>query len=110
MTRVINIATAFSRTPGARYRTDGPYSGEEFRQKYLEPLFRDGSTERIQIILDGTEGYATSFLEEAFGGLARIFGVPDVQKRIDFVSEADTVLVDEIKGYIEQADEERARR
>jgi hypothetical protein len=70
--QVITIAKDFSRTPGGRFRTDGPYSGEEFREKYLLPaIHADGA----EIILDGAAGYPSSFLEEAFGGLRRR-GVP----------------------------------
>ena len=51
---------------------DGPYSGEEFREKYLLPAMHlDG----VEVILDGAAGYPSSFLEEAFGGLRRR-GIP----------------------------------
>jgi len=99
--KIINIARDFSDAPGARYYDDGPYSGQEFREKVLEPAFKDN--EKITVILDGTEGYATSFLEESFGGLARKYGANQVREKIEFVSEEDPLLVDEIIGYIEEA-------
>ena len=100
----INIARDFSDTPGARYKKDGDFSGQEFREKFLEPLFADpDDNTKIRIILDGTEGYATSFLEEAFGGLTRQHGVKRVQSRIKFVSTEDKLLVTEIKRYITNA-------
>ena len=71
----INIAKDFSETPGVRYISQGKYTGEGFRKKKLEPLFQDKNDNRKIIIeLDGTFGYPTSFSEEAFGGLARIYG------------------------------------
>jgi hypothetical protein len=70
--RVVRIAEDFSRTPGGRYRSDGPYSGEEFRERFLLPAI---NTEGVEVILDGAAGYPSSFLEEAFGGLRRQ-GVP----------------------------------
>ncbi len=36
-TRVVDVAKDFSRTPGPRYRADGPFSGEEFREDFLLP-------------------------------------------------------------------------
>jgi hypothetical protein len=54
----------------------------------------------ITINLDGTEGYPTSFLEEAFGGLAREFGADLVLGRLQFVSLEEPNLLDEIRGYI----------
>ncbi|MCY4003441.1 MAG: STAS-like domain-containing protein [Rhodospirillales bacterium] len=68
----ISIAEDFSRTPAGRYRTDGPKSGEDFRERLLVPALRDHKQVRVQ--LDGVEGYGSSFLEEAFGGLVRISG------------------------------------
>lgn len=104
----INIAKDYSRTPGSRYKEDGPHSGEEFREKILEQHFRNLEDEyEIVIILDGTEGYATSFLEEAFGGLARKYGKERCLKRFTFVSEEDEMLVTEIKEYIENCDENK---
>lgn len=63
----------FSVTPGVRYRCEGSSSGEEFRESCLVPLFKEaGSRDQpIRIEFDGTMGYPTSFLEEAFGGLIR---------------------------------------
>ena len=99
----ISIAKDFTDTPGGRYKKDGPYSGEEFREKLLEPLFQTNSSEKIIINLDGVEGYSTAFLEEAFGGLARIFGKKIVKKRLEFISIEEPLLKEEIKNYIEKA-------
>jgi hypothetical protein len=98
----ITIAKDFSSTPGARHRSDGLYSGEDFRERLLEPHFKDPkATEEVTVVLDGTEGYASSFLEEAFGGLARIYGTEVCKERLVFVSTEDELLEDEILYYIE---------
>lgn len=65
----IKIAEDFSIYPGGRYVTDGPNSGERFREELLLPSLAESKT--ITIILDGTKGYPSSFLEEAFGGIVR---------------------------------------
>ena len=102
----INISRDYTTTPGSRYKADGPFSGEEFREKFLEPHFTDTNANyKIVIIMDGTEGYATSFLEEAFGGLARKYGNERCLKRLEFVSEEDRLLIDEIKCYMERCNE-----
>jgi hypothetical protein len=97
----INIAEQFSRTPGARYRKDGAFSGEEFREQLLAPAM--AGADRITVILDGTRGFATSFLEEAFGGIARQFGAQECRKRLELVSVEDDLLIEEILGYIDAA-------
>jgi len=103
---VINIGVAdFSTTPGPRKKEDGLFSGEEFREEILEKYFKDGSTEKIIINLDGVEGYSTAFLEEAFGGLVRLFGKDVVKRRCEFISTEEPMLLYEIDCYIEKADE-----
>src|SRR3954470_14868043 len=67
--KVIIVARCFFRFPAGRYVADGPFSGEAFRQKFLIPAFTQG--QRFIVDLDGTAGFGSSFLEEAFGGLVR---------------------------------------
>lgn len=100
----IKIASDFSQYPGARNREDGQYSGQEFFEDILEPKFNSlEEGEMLTIDLDGTEGYATSFLDEAFGGLARKYGKEKVLKKLSFISNEEPYLEDEIKYYISQS-------
>lgn len=99
----INIASDFGTEPAGRFPSDGPLNGETFREAYLVPALRQ--SERIRVVLDGTEGYGSSFLEEAFGGLVRV-GVVDsktARDRILIVSEEDESLISEIWDYIDAA-------
>lgn len=66
---MIEIAKDFSKTPAGRYRSDGPASGERFREDFLVPKLKIDPV--VVILLDGAAGYPSSFLEEAFGGLIR---------------------------------------
>jgi len=65
----INIAQDFYPYPAGRHEEDGPYTGEKFRKAYLVPALQKNS--EVQVVLDGTLGPGSSFLEEAFGGLIR---------------------------------------
>jgi hypothetical protein len=69
----IEIGKDFSRTPGGRYISDGPDSGQLFRQRLLAPALRAAVSRNgpVTVILDGPRGYLSSFIEEAFGGLVR---------------------------------------
>lgn len=101
--KAINIAQEFTTVPGPRYRRQGPHSGEEFRERLLEPKFDEAQAvgETLTIELDGAEfGYPTSFLEEAFGGLARIKGIEKVQAGLVFVATEEPLLEEEIRRYI----------
>jgi hypothetical protein len=107
----IHIAKDFSRNPGPRFRNEGPHSGQEFREEILQPRFDEARSrgEQLQIVLDGVEfGYPTSFLEEAFGGLARIRDVDAVLKGLSFTATEEPLLEREIRGYIAHANELKA--
>ena len=67
--KTIHIARDFSPTPGGRFMKDGPYSGQEFRKKFLEPAV--DQEQEVTVTLDDVAGLPSSFLEEAFGGLYR---------------------------------------
>ena len=103
--KVISIAKGFSETPGPRARDEGDFSGDQFLEDVLRPAYvqavKEGST--LIVDLDGTEGYATSFLEATFGGLAREFDAAEILRVVTFKSDDEPFLIDEIKGYIADA-------
>lgn len=98
----IVISRDFSQTPGGRYKKEGEFSGEEFRDKILIPRFNIAlnNNNKLVINLDGGYGYPPSFLEEAFGGLARLYGGKKVLSTLSFVSDDEPTLIEEIKEYI----------
>ncbi len=67
------VVADFSKTPSGRYPKDGPDNGQDFREKFLVPTFKE--SERVSVVLDGAAGYPSSFLDEAFGGLVRKEGI-----------------------------------
>lgn len=99
----IEIAQAFSKFPAGRFKSDGPFSGEKFRDDILVPALKSGV--RVRVLLDGVAGYGSSFLEEAFGGLVRKKLVPksDLLTRVELVA-SDPSLVEEIKEYMVDAE------
>jgi len=58
---------------------------------------------KLLVDLDGGYGYATSFLEEAFGGLARLHGSEGVSKTLIFRSEEEPYLIEAIARFIKEA-------
>lgn len=95
----IYVAKDFSRYPSGRYRTDSRFSGERFREDFLLPAMR--SSQNVEVHLDGTLGYGSSFLDEAFGGMSRSneFTPGIVRGKLKLTSR-DRILVDEIWSYI----------
>ena len=100
--QVIEIAQEFSRYPGGRYYSDGPYSGQEFREKVLIPAIEKEG--RFELVFDGARGYGSSFLEEAFGGLIRLGYRPEIiRDKFIFISKSDSSILDEISEYVNDA-------
>ena len=102
MKTVIEVAKHFSDVPAGRFFTDGPFSGEAFRENHLRPALEKGGV--VVVELDGSEGYGSSFLEEAFGGLVRnnYFTTKDLRARLHLTSD-DRSLVEEVWRYIDTA-------
>lgn len=67
--KLVSIAKDFSKTPRGRTARDGPFNGEAFRKRFLEPAIDSGQP--IMVDVGGIPSLPSSFLEEAFGGLYR---------------------------------------
>jgi len=114
----------FTDLPGPRYIDDdeGETSGEQFRQTHLEKPFEEAVKTRtpLRVDLDGTKhGYPPSFLEESFGGLARIWTDPAASPKLTLTQVADLIVIksDSAPLYVElvrkmilEADKVRAKR
>lgn len=105
--RTITIEKDFSNTPGGRYIKEGPNSGEEFRKNILLPIYKEAikNGEKLEINFDGCYGYATSFLEEAFGGLVRELKQKGILENIVIISMDDASIPELIEGYVKEAEE-----
>ena len=100
--RTIKMSRDFSPCPGGRSREDGPWCAEAFREDMLRPAL--DSEDVVVLELDSAEGYGSSFLDEAFGGLVRSgrFTAEGLHRKLRFESR-DESLVREIWSYIDQA-------
>ena len=70
MKQILKVSD-WSTCPGGRSRKDGPGSAEEFYEDVLLPKFRTavGASEVLTVDMDGTAGYAGSWIDEVFGRL-----------------------------------------
>lgn len=103
---IIKIADDYTKTPGVREEIEGDFPGEEFLEKILLPNFKLAISERKKLFvdLDNTAGYATSFLESAFGGLAREYNDHKIiLDNLELKSDDDPFLIDDIIEYIKDA-------
>lgn len=98
----VSVAKDFNRYPAGRYKRNGETSGEAFRERFLEEPLKNG--EHVTVDFDGTVGYGSSFLEEAFGGAVRKLNLS-----ADFVlnhltlKSTDASICDEVREYVRDA-------
>lgn len=104
----IKISEDFSAIPGGRYIHEGEYSGEEFRQSILLPKYEETekNDDMLEIDFDGCFGFATSFLEEAFGGMVRECKKIGILDRIIMISCDDETIPETITDYVREAEKE----
>ena len=100
----ITISSDFTDAPGARHKTDGPKSGEEFYEDLLKPSFVEIKEKQGELLidLDDTWGYASSFISGSFGRLSNEFGSEDVLKYLRFKSQDEPLLEEKIKDEIKK--------
>lgn len=99
----VSVAKDFTRYPSGRYTSNGSTSGQGFRERFLETPLQKG--EPVTVDLDGTVGYGSSFLEEAFGGLVRKLNLPAGKlMTLLKIKAADQSLIEEITEYISEAE------
>lgn len=98
--KLIKVSEDFSKYPAGRYRDDGDFSGQVFREDFLKPALQ--SNDLVKVDLDGAMGFGSSFLEEAFGGLVREegFDVQTLEKKLQIISTEEPELISEIMEYI----------
>jgi len=103
---IVKIADDYTKTPGVREEIEGDFPGEEFLEKILLPRFKQALAEKKKLFvdLDDTAGYATSFLESAFGGLAREYKDHKIiLENLELKSDDDPFLIEDIIEYIKDA-------
>lgn len=109
----ISVAKHFSTTPGPRYRHEGKYSGDDFRDHFLAPCYFKAVIMGVKLVidLDGTAGFGTGFLEEVFGGMIRRKDIhaDTFTNQIKLVSTEVPEYADEVLGYMEAAAAARAK-
>lgn len=81
----------YTEYPGPRYCVQGNFSGEDFYLKVLNKKFNECYKNNKKLILDidGTGGYPSSFLDEAFGELVFDFSLDVVKKHLEIVTLAN---------------------
>ena len=103
----INIAEDFADDLGARYKYEGPNSGELFLMTLLLPKFEKAVEGQylLTVNLDGLMGLPSSFVSGSFGKLSLDKGASLLLKHLQFISKNELrieKIVAEIKNPIKK--------
>lgn len=95
----INIKNDFSAYPGLRHCNLSDNSGEHFYHELLNKKFKEAyeANDKLTVIIDGTDGYAPSFIDEAFGNLIYDFSLDIVKKYLIIISTEEPVWIQRLE-------------
>lgn len=98
----IGVSKHFSRFPAGRFKSDSNVSGEAFRELLVKKL---NDNDSVEVSLDDTMGFGSSWLEEAFGGLVvkGAFTAHDLHERLT-IRATDNSLITEVWSYIDKGE------
>lgn len=86
MEKIIIRVLDYTENPGPRFIHQGAFSGEDFYRKVLNKKMAECISHEaiMEVWLDGTSGYPSSFLDQAFGELVYDFTEKEVRKIVHF--------------------------
>lgn len=92
----------YTEYPGPRYIEQGESSGEDFYHSQLNDAFAKAIEQNkvLEVILDGTAGFASSFLDEAFGNLVFDFTRKIVERNLIITSKEEPDWKDMISNDV----------
>lgn len=99
----VMVATEFAYVPFGRYRTDGDFSAQRFREDFLVPRLEQSDV--LVVDFNGvSEAVGSSFLNESFAGLVAVenYNKDELLKKLEIRSDNDD-LIKEILEYIREA-------
>lgn len=98
----IIIHKDFSDKLGARFRSDGDFSGQQFLEDILLPKFEEAVKGKYKVLidLDKVWGYPSSFVSGSFGKLSKDNGALLVLNHLQFKSDDNPIRLEEIISEI----------
>lgn len=100
----IHIAD-WTRFPGGRFKKDGDFSGEKFREEFLEKEVVEGTD--FEIDFNGIFTVDWSFLDEALGHYVAQLGQQEFRRRFVIIADDDPDIEQEMETVIERRTEKR---
>lgn len=98
---IVSIRIAdWTRFPGGRFKKHGDYSGEEFREEFLDKEAAHGSD--FEIDFNGIFTVGWSFLDESLGFYVDKLGEDEFRRRFRIIADDDPDILQELETVIER--------
>ena len=117
MKEILIKVTDFTEYPDVRYIDQDENSGEQYYYDVIKPNFEIAlsKNEKLVVDLDNTAGYASSFLDEAFGNLVYDFDFDKIKSHLKIISTQEPdweniILNDMLILWKEKKDNDKPRR
>jgi len=97
MSKIILKIEDFSEFPGGRYRTDGDFSGEQYREDIINPIINE--YDKIEIDFQNAFVLIPSFLDESIGHYVEQLGLEKFEEKFSFRYKEDSnfkIFLDEV--------------
>lgn len=100
------VAKEFSDHPGARYKTDGEWSGERFLEEFLRERFLKAVKGKhiLLVDVDKMQGCPSSFISGSFGILSQAYTPAVVFQHLQIKSDDNPIRKERIIQEIEEPD------
>ncbi len=102
----------FSISPLMRHCSVSECSGEQYYHEHLNQAFKNAidANEKLEVDLDGVEGYSPSFIDEIFGNLVYDFSLKTVSSKLAIISVEEPDWIESIKKETYPQWEERRKK
>lgn len=94
------FVSEWTKYPGGRFRETGDFSGEEFREKFLEGPESEGYSFELDFNNLFTVGW--SFIDESLGYFVSKIGEKEFRRRFKIIADDDPDIFDELETVIEK--------
>ena len=86
----------FTTVPGARHRTDGDGSADQFFEEYVEVLFNEAAKDakKIAIDFDGTWSYPSSFTSQLAMLIKTKYDPDYIREHLDIIANDEPGMVE----------------
>jgi hypothetical protein len=96
--KIITLVSDFDECPSGRYKWESETSGERFRDDFIKPALAEFG--EVTVNLNSADSLPPSFLDEAFGLLAKEMGRREFDRKVKIILDDDKTALRKLNESI----------